>query len=515
MKKILTIAFFSLAAASAFAQDMYDGLRFGDVNYYGSARTMGMGNAVTAVGGDIGTVGINPAGSAVASYSQFSITPAVTSSATTADYSPISGTDDFTSSYKESHTSFNLPQTGALFNYATGNKSGLKSFSLGVLVNTTANYRDRMTISGNNDYTSMCGALAVATEGCNYEALDLNKNAYAYAQYAWPSVLAYNSRLIEDYEDDLYVGTTENIDQNDNIALGGRIRQGMSRNHYGTKEDIVFNAGFNFNDNLFLGVNVGVPVLDFTESICYTETSESPADFQTQFDNMRYRYNYTAEATGIYAKLGVIWLPATGLRLGATFQTPTIMTVNEVWDADAFAVCGDSQYSGEDYVDGEAYSYHLTTPLRFSVGAAYTFSNMLLVSADFERCDFRNMKFREFANDYNSYFEDVNKEIQDYAGATNELRIGVEFKPYENVAARCGYNLKSYVCPDYTDKTSSFSLGAGYYSNGSFFTDFAFRMTKYPQSWYYPYDDYCDVRSTEVRLNKNFFDILLTFGWRF
>ena len=59
------------AAASAAAQDMYDALRYSDYNYYGTARTIGMGNAVTALGGDLGSIGINPAGSAVNSYSQF------------------------------------------------------------------------------------------------------------------------------------------------------------------------------------------------------------------------------------------------------------------------------------------------------------------------------------------------------------------------------------------------------------------------------------------------------------
>ena len=46
------------------AQTMYDALRFSENNYEGTARTIAMGNAFTALGGDPGAVTINPAGSA-------------------------------------------------------------------------------------------------------------------------------------------------------------------------------------------------------------------------------------------------------------------------------------------------------------------------------------------------------------------------------------------------------------------------------------------------------------------
>lgn len=74
-KAILSSVTVLAAAASAAAQDMFDALRYSDYNYYGTARSMAMGGAFTALGGDIGSIGINPAGSAVNSYSQFVLTP--------------------------------------------------------------------------------------------------------------------------------------------------------------------------------------------------------------------------------------------------------------------------------------------------------------------------------------------------------------------------------------------------------------------------------------------------------
>ena len=72
-----------ISAAAAYGQTAYDALTFSENNYEGTARTVAMGNAFTALGGDLGSIAINPAGSAVASYSQFAITPALTFSTST------------------------------------------------------------------------------------------------------------------------------------------------------------------------------------------------------------------------------------------------------------------------------------------------------------------------------------------------------------------------------------------------------------------------------------------------
>ena len=83
MKKTALTILMALAAAAAYAQTAYDALLFSENNYEGTARTVAMGNAFTALGGDLGSVAINPAGSAVAGYSQISLSPTLTFSAST------------------------------------------------------------------------------------------------------------------------------------------------------------------------------------------------------------------------------------------------------------------------------------------------------------------------------------------------------------------------------------------------------------------------------------------------
>ena len=62
MKKILLPALVSLAPALAFAQSTVDAYNLSQSELRGTARFMSMGGAFTALGGDLSTLGQNPAG---------------------------------------------------------------------------------------------------------------------------------------------------------------------------------------------------------------------------------------------------------------------------------------------------------------------------------------------------------------------------------------------------------------------------------------------------------------------
>ena len=119
MRKTALLILFAIAAVTAQAQSVYDALLFSERNYEGTARSVAMGNAFTALGGDLGSIGINPAGSAVAKYSQISITPSLTiASNTTNGVSPY--TDGslpyFEKQFKNTATHFAIPNLGMTFN---------------------------------------------------------------------------------------------------------------------------------------------------------------------------------------------------------------------------------------------------------------------------------------------------------------------------------------------------------------------------------------------------------------
>ena len=129
---------------------------------------MAMGKAFPALGGDLGAVTINPAGSAVAGYSQFTLTPALTISASTAQgVSPFSdgSLPYFEREMRSSMTRFSTPNMGLTINWDTNRSSGLKNVTFGFVVNKTASWDQDVYANGLNSTTSYMGALAVESTG--------------------------------------------------------------------------------------------------------------------------------------------------------------------------------------------------------------------------------------------------------------------------------------------------------------------------------------------------------------
>lgn len=527
MKRILIMLLCLCAALTAGAQNMYDGIGFSENHYAGSARTIGLGNAVTALGSDPGSIGINPAGSAVAGYSQFTFSPSLVFSSTRADFMDDNST---VTSSTGTRSRFALPNFAATAVLSTGRSRGLKSMSFGLVSNTTQNYLDRFDVSGGGDQTSLFGSIASYAQSAGYDPALLASSS-AWNNYQWQSVSAYQSGLISDFAGNNFVAATEQVKQNADgsydIYTAGYLDRAYSRKVSGTKYDIVLNYALNFSDRLFLGVNLGFPCGHYAFSESLSETAENSADFTFEYETgekvsfMRgtNSYAYTADLSGVYAKIGAIWLPFAGLRLGAAVQTPTALEVNE-----RFQISNSSKFSNSTNTStspqGE-YSYYIYSPWRFNLGAAYTFGRFGLVSVDYERVDYRDMYFEEKGDSYNT-FADVNEEIRTYAGFSDMLRVGLEAKPVPKLALRLGYAMTTRNTDFVDTKIRSLSCGVGYSSDSAFFCDFALRGTKYPASYYTPYVYYNadgtvnnDFLTPEITMKRNLMEFVATFGWRF
>lgn len=576
MKRTIFTALLSLTAIAAGAQTMYDGLNYSQNNYYGTARSIGMGNAMTAVGGDLGSIGINPAGSAVAGYSQFTITPNLTISSMNASYSayPVGGADRFTNEQNKRLTRFSMPNIGLTFNWKTGNGSGLKAITYGLVVNGTNNFTGKMLAGGRNDKTSYQSAMAVAADGYHMDFLnghsidkdgkrvyrgwdypyyygddfqnDPNKGKFA----PWNVIANAQAGSIDNYSDTddpsyywRYKATTEGYsntgekDANGNyiydIFLAGPLNQAYSRNITGSKYDVLFNVGFNFGDTFFVGANLGVTSLNYNYDECYKEAAENPSAFEinfgdkgkTCFSDYRTRYSYTADGSGVFGKIGFLWRPVDGLRVGAAVQTPTIMEINERWIQDVNLNYTDASFNGSAKTPEGDYSYRLRSPYRLNAGAAFTFAGMALLSADYEMTDYSTMKFMSKNGGWNDdTYGKLNDEIRNRMGVSHMVRVGAEFKPVPEIAVRAGYNFTT--TPEYVsegnsktklnDRINAFSVGLGYSSNGSFFADIAARMTMLADEYISPYADYLSDLASPMILNKrDIYNVTATIGWRF
>ncbi len=539
MKKIITAAVCAVLAGTVIqAQNVADALRYSKNEYYGTARTMAMGNAFTALGGDIGSIGINPAGSAVNNYSQFAVTPGLNIMSSMADYSAYGQVGDgnpYTST-TNSQLRFVVPNIGMTLNIPTERKRGLTGVTIGITANTVSYYNDNMTAGGPNDMTSYAGYLSALASGAFNASDALSVDQLGNASYwnmdpfYWPQMVGYRSGIVNESGAGDYMGVTEGTSGDGNYYLRGALDQSYRRSSRGSRTDLVFNLGFNINNVLFFGANLGVVDLDYTFDSYIREEAENQDRFPVTisgatdyFKSFRFHQAYSASGTGIYGKFGIIAVPVQGLRLGAAIQTPTASALTEhLWYG-----C-DTRFNWNEFSeeispnDEYVYDYMLTSPMRYNFGVAYTMPGLGLISADYEACDYSAMRFREKGGGEGS-FSSSNQGIREGAGVSHMLRVGAEFILNKNYAVRAGYNLTTtperYIDENGIKKTPSantnaISLGAGY-SAGTFFCDMALRYTMYPTEYLYPYSTYDSNLSPEVAIHPELWNIALTLGWKF
>ena len=151
-----------------------------------------------------------------------------------------------------------------------------------------------------------------------------------------------------------------------------------------------------------------------------------------------------------------------------------------------------------------------------------------ILSADYEICDYGQMKYRTRGTDRGA-FEQINKDIRERFGASHIVRVGAEIKPVSSISIRAGYGLatSSEKVNSWGEEmpvtlTQNISFGAGYSSRKSFFADIAVRRTILADEYYMPYSDYIydddgniGTYSPELLISSRLWKVFLTFGWRF
>lgn len=539
MRKTALLILFAIAAVTAQAQSVYDALLFSERNYEGTARSVAMGNAFTALGGDLGSIGINPAGSAVAKYSQISITPSLTiASNTTNGVSPY--TDGslpyFEKQFKNTATHFAIPNLGMTFNWETGRSSGLKNVSFGFIMNRVNSWNEDLYAAGPNHTTSFMGAMAVEATEAGLLGSNLNMNN-AYDYDPWKYVVGYQSGMISTFGgyDDQFVGASEVIFGNmgnTEISLGGPLDQSYGRRVRGSKNDYLINLGFNISDFIYLGANLGITSMYYSYDEYFKEKAIDPSDFEIAldngqtmyFDSMKYKYSYSTSTSGVYGKFGFIITPGFGLRIGAAIQTPTASTINENWQYKGETTYTDNGFNAAaESPEGEDH-YKFREPWRANFGLAYTLGKLAVFSVDYELCNYSTMKFkRNGFDDGREYFIDLNDEIKGTFGTSSMLRAGIEIKPLDVLAVRAGYGVTT--APETlieVPAAQNVSLGVGYVSKKSFFADLACRYSFATDEYIMPYSDYMyDAAGNitdfapEILNRKDHWKVLLTLGWRF
>ncbi|HNW69220.1 MAG TPA: outer membrane protein transport protein [Bacteroidales bacterium] len=452
MKKILFITGFLviMIAGKLASQNEVDALRYSQINYGGTARSVAMGGAFGTLGGDFSSLSINPAGIGIYSSKEITITPSNYFVVVKSKYNN-NPTDDL--KYK-----FNLNNAGIVLAFTPKKESVCKGIQIGFGFNKLNNYSYNAFYEGQNTANSILDYFLASAQGIQPQDLD-----------EFNTKLAFNTYLI-----DTMGGLTNYVSP---ILHGGTL-QSKSTTVSGSNSELVLTVGGNLNDKLYIGGTIGFPFIRYTENSIYEETDAG--DTLPNFKKMEFNNYLETQGSGFNFKFGVIYKITDWVRIGASIHTPTFYSMKDKWNTDIVAYYDDgTKYSSQS--PNGAFDYQLNTPFRTNGGVSFVIKKIALISGEYEFVDYRNARLRSATE----RFKDENKAIDDLYTYQSNVRAGFEIK-YNIASFRGGYTFSSspYASKEINDGTRhSFNGGVGIRINKYFF-DIAYSYSMSKEKYY-------------------------------
>lgn len=452
---IAAVCLTSLAQAQEISPTDIMNYNGSDMN--GTARFKGMSGAFGALGGDLSALKINPAGSAFFNYNSTAFSLAFVNKNNKSDYNG--------SKEKENDTDFDLSQLGAVFVFNSNNPNAVvRRFTIGLNYENTKNLSNNYFFRGQNGSTNvndyLYGAAQYGNNGNPINIQDIQQigdnhiNGYNDAGYynglsGQNAYLAYHSGLIS-YNN----GYTKNYNENSATI------QARDNRTTGNTGSFSGNFGAQIGERFYVGTNLNVKTVDYTQNSVVSERVVSPTNsqnvVQTDYGNSIYTHG-----TGFSFNLGVIGQITDNLRAGLSYESPTWYNLyDETTQFIKTSFANDNSKIIAPNIVNLYDKYQVTTPSQYTGSLAYIFGDKALLSLDYSVKDYRNNKFKPT---HDATYNIINQSIQSNMQTASELRIGGEYR-LNAVSLRAGYRYEQ--SPYKTDKLvgdlQSFSAGIGY-----------------------------------------------------
>lgn len=523
MKKSLLMVCGLAFMATATAQNAYDAERTLGSELNGTARFVGMGGAMSALGGDLSVIGTNPAGLGIYRSNDVAISFGFNNTATESDFN---GT-----SMSENRTRASLDQVGFVYTNKIGNNTSLRFVNFGFNYHKSKNFNRLFSAGGALNGMSQSNYLADELEawGMNsaseFDAVLDAQNPYSdyWNKYPVLGIMGITTGLV-DYPNDAVIG------------WNGHSNNFFSRETGGINQ-YDFSVAFNIEDRFYIGATLGVYDLNYNRFSSYTEYLNDDEGYENGGYSLENYYGL--EGTGVDFKLGVIARPfeESPFRIGLAVHTPTWYDMTETYNA---TLNSDITYWGETYSqtlsdklnpDYLIYDYRLVTPWKFNVSMGTTLQNLVAVGAEYEYQDYSSTQLE----DMDGYELGGQADVKEFLKGVHTFRVGMEARMAPQFSIRAGYNYSTAAFQDYaynslslygtstdfnnTQSKNTFTVGLGY--RGSvFYADLAYKYDMY-KSDFCAFDSNYNFETGETdllpaaKVDNSRHQLLLTLGARF
>ncbi|MEX2595765.1 MAG: hypothetical protein WEC59_02460 [Salibacteraceae bacterium] len=489
IKLIISIATSLLINQVVIAQNEQDALNLSRDEITGSARSVAMGGAFTALGGDLSGLQQNPGGVAVFRTNEFSLSPSF--------HTNISNTSYYGNEVLDSKTNFNFSTLGVVGTKDLTQAGKWRSTAIGIGMNRSFSYHKSFTAQASDVPSSLIDDYEQTLYANDIQPDDFASNN---TPYPFDIYLAWVNYLLDTLGGPGYYNASGNLPK----------AQTYTMEQSGAKRNSFLTFGGNYDDRLYIGGIVNISRIQMDRSYRHHEKIDD-ADSTTVLNEFTYEFDESISGYGISAGLGIIYRPITPVRIGFSLTTPTVYSLNIEYESSNQAVFLDDIVFDTESPQIGRYDFRLNTPLKSNFGFAYIFKKYGLISADVEYVDYTGMRMQGLTDAYNFGAEE--EAIKTQLQQTLNLRFGGEVRVNQYFSLRAGYALYGNPYKEGLNLEGGFSLyslGLGYRSS-DYFVDAAYQ-NKTSSTQQYFYDPNLVEASNQDYVDHRF---TITLGYRF
>ena len=483
VKYLLTAVAIVVLAQNSFAQYSRDAELFSTGQTGSTSRIKAIGNAQTAVGGDLSSISGNPAGIGFFTHSEAAFTPEFNSLSVKSTY--------FGTATTANSSNLNFNNASAVFysrlNTPRGSDKtqGWLSLNFGVSFNRKNDFYANENYTGKNNTNSITNYYA---DLANSYGID-NGNSLQDWAYDHSLIISPNG-LNPPFSGTGKAGSTQ---------TGNIIREGG-------ENEFSLSMGANYSNKLYLGIGIGITSLRYNLDNTFTEAGSSTLAANTTYVSS-YHQNQVTTGDGFNLRMGFIYKPVDAVRIGATFTTPTWYTVQDDYSeglSTAYNVGGSGTSGPADY----PFTYNFHTPLKVSGGMSVFFGTYGFITGDVEYVDYSSVKLSS-TDGYDATQD--NHDIKTGYQSTANVHAGGELH-LDQLFIRGGYSILGNPLKGYGTNTKTISGGLGFRFE-KFYVDATYTNVKGTDTLF-PYTTSATA-SPYANLDKTYNNAYLTVGFRF
>jgi len=499
MKNYIFLLFAGFTFSVSQSQEIPDAVRYAQDNLTGTARFRAMGGAFGALGGDLSSINVNPAGSAVFSNNQLTITLSNSNLKNNSNY--------FGTKTSASDNSFDMNQTGGVFvfNNRTPN-SDWKKFAFAINYENINNLDNSVFSAGVNPTKSVDAYFLSYANGVPLSVLQ--DSYYGDLDHGGQQAFLGYQAYVIDPVDETNPNNTQYVS---NVTPGGNYYQENSIYSNGYNGKLSFNVATSYKNKFYIGLNLNSHFTDYIQTTSFYESNRNTLGTNYTVKNLRFDNYLHTYGTGFSFQIGGIAKITNEIRLGLAYDSPVWYNLSDEFSQKLVAVrANNTETKPADEVDPRIINYYapykLDTPNKFTGSFAYVFGKKGLISFDYSLKNYGETKFRP-END--PYYRMVNAEMNSILKNSSEVRLGAEYKINE-WSLRGGYRFSE---SPYKNKTTigdmnSFSGGLGY-NFGVFKLDFSY--TNAQRSSQQPFFNQGFTEGAKINSTNNNFSMTFLF----